>query len=99
MTMPNGPVAALAREYAELFAAMTIENEDAIDARLRAIRNAASHAVPASAEGVRFLLLCIEIESAFLCDGPVDDGERIASHDAVMRMLAALAPQEAAQAA
>jgi hypothetical protein len=100
MKSQNCSVAVLAREYADLFAAMTIENEDAIDARLRAIRSAASHALPASADDVRFLLFCIEVESAFLRDGPVDDGERSASHESVMRMLAALAPQqETAQAA
>ena len=65
---------------------------------LRATSEAAPHPLPASPQVVFFILICIEVDSAFLRDGPVD-GERPASHDATRRMLAALQPKETPRAA
>jgi hypothetical protein len=79
------PVATLAREYADLLAGMTLENEDAVDVRLREIRADVSHLLPVSPEGVNFLLFCIEVAVCAELDGE--------HYRPVLRMLAALAPQ------
>jgi hypothetical protein len=94
---PHCPVAALAREYASLLSEIDAPNlphafERQINERLEVIRTNASYLTPASPEGVRFLLQCIETEANLLADG-------IGHLPAVQRMLSALAPQEAAQAA
>jgi hypothetical protein len=53
------------------------------------VKPATTKLISTSVDFVLFILICIEVDSAFLRDGPVD-GERPASHDATWRMLAAL---------
>jgi hypothetical protein len=92
--MTHCQLAELAQEYSSLLQQMTVENSHATNARLCKIRTDASYLTPASPEGVRFLLTCIEIEvSSLAYNGTV---ERL---PAILRMLAALAPQQDAAAA
>jgi hypothetical protein len=101
------PVAELAKLYETLLERLDLARdaadprafESAVNDALRAVRSVASHEVPVSSEGVRFMLVCIEIAAGDL-QCRFNKREKAAASEAIDRMLKALAPQqEAAQAA
>jgi hypothetical protein len=66
------------------------EYERALEDGLEAIRAAASHRVPTSAEGLLFLHDCIETELQFLRDIPSDPQTHVDARRALRRMFATL---------
>jgi hypothetical protein len=103
MTLPNCPVAALARAYYDLLAlsnhaGIPAECEDAINAAMFKVREAASHPGPTSVEGEAFHRFCLEVSAALLGEGIDDDLRRIES-DSAQRILRTMRVAGQAQAA